>query len=80
MMKTSISNNCILRLNKNLNFLQTPKVQNQNELGADSNDFFGVSSLRRILKTRQTIKMIKRADCSNKTKAINELLQITIIQ
>ena len=50
-------------LNKNLNFVPAPKVYNKNEQDADLNDFF-----KRISKTRQIIKLMTRAGCSDKTK------------
>ena len=62
-------------LNKNLNFVPAPKVYDKNELDADLNDFF-----KRISKTRQIIKLMTRAGCSDKTKTKNGLLLITTIQ
>ena len=42
--------------------------------------FLDASSLKRISKTHQVIKMMKRAGYSNKTKTKNGFLQIIIIQ
>ena len=69
MMKTSISNNCILRLNKNLNFLQTPKVQNKNELGADSNDFFRRIKLKAYFKDMPNNKNDKESRLFKQNKS-----------
>ena len=67
-------------LNKNLNFIPNLKVYNKNEIDLDLNDFFRRIKLNMYFKDIPKIKMMTRADCSNKAKTKNGLLQIAVIQ
>ena len=66
--------------NKNLNFIPNLKVYNKNETDLDLNDFFRRIKLNMYFKDIPKIKMMTRADCSNKSKTKSGLLQIAVIQ